>query len=74
LKAYLVVNDVTPPVTHDLLALLERILVIDRAAESLRNDLALLTPYAVEIRYPDDAPDPSTADAKEARAAAQYEP
>jgi hypothetical protein len=40
--------------THDLLLLLERILPSNAPVEKLRDDLALLTPYAVEIRYPDE--------------------
>tara|TARA_Y100000588_G_scaffold276340_1_gene292704 strand:- start:185 stop:331 length:147 start_codon:yes stop_codon:yes gene_type:complete len=38
--------------------------------ESLRDSLALLMPYAVEIRYPDDLSSPSQEDTQEAREAA----
>ena len=41
-----------------------------QAAEKLRDTLAILMPYAVEIRYPDDWFMPSEDDAKEAREAA----
>ena len=68
LKAFLVGKGRTYPITHDLLAILENILSINSDAEQLRDDLALLTPYAVEVRYPDDFYMPSLQDAREARA------
>lgn len=61
LKAFLVGKGRTYPITHDLLAILENILPINSEAERLRDDLALLTPYAVEVRYPDDFYMPSAA-------------
>lgn len=70
LKACLVANQTAYPVTHDLLLILERILAIKPEAEKLRDALILLTPYAVEIRYPDDYYMPSADDATEARQAA----
>jgi len=70
LKAYLVANRQSYPVSHDLLLILERILPFNSEAETLRDALALLTPYSVQIRYPDDYYMPSAEDAAEARAAA----
>ncbi len=70
LKGYLVANQTAYPVTHDLLLILERILAIRPEAEQLRDALILLTPYAVEVRYPDDYYMPSADDATEARQAA----
>jgi len=72
LKAFLVAKGEPYPVSHDLLLILERILLIDPGAEVLRDTLALLMPYAVEIRYPDDWFTPSAADAHEARDAAAH--
>ena len=66
LKAFLVGKGRTYPITHDLLAILENILPTNFEAERLRDDLALLTPYAVEVRYPDDFYMPSLLDAREA--------
>lgn len=66
LKAYLAAQSEPYPPTHDLLLLLERILPLDSAAEVLRNDLATLMPYSVEIRYPDDWFMPSEQDARQA--------
>jgi len=70
LKAFLVSGGHPSPRTHDLLLLLEEVLQIDSAAEALRDQLALLMPYAVEIRYPDEWFEPSAEDAQEARQAA----
>jgi len=71
LKAYLVCIGQAPPVTHDLLLLLERVLPSSPEAEELRDSLILLMPYAVEVRYPDDWFMPSAEDAQEARDAAE---
>lgn len=71
LKAYLTAKGCRPPFTHDLLLLLEQVLPLDPDAESLREDLASLTPFAVEVRYPDEGPMPSEGDAKEARDSAE---
>jgi len=70
LKAYLIANQKPYPITHDLFLLLEQILQLDPEAERLRDTLALLVPYAVEIRYPDDYFMPTGQDAAEARRAA----
>jgi HEPN domain-containing protein len=71
LKAYLVASGVQPPFTHDLLLLLEEILPCCADAETLRDDLALLMPYAVAVRYPDELFILTHEDAREARQAAQ---
>jgi HEPN domain-containing protein len=71
LKAYLVFTRESPPVTHDLMLLLEKVLKRNPEAEKLRDYLAILMPYAVEIRYPDDLFMPTEEDAKEAREAAE---
>ena len=70
LEAYLIGNGQPYPITHDLLLILEKILSLNSKAEKLRDTLAILMPYAVEIRYPDDWFMPSEDDAKEAREAA----
>ena len=70
LKGYLTGKGQSPPRTHDLLLILEKVLLLTGAAEPLRDTLSVLTPYAVEIRYPDDGFMPSQEDAKEARDAA----
>ena len=67
LKAFLVGKGQTYPITHDLLLILEKILPLNSGAEKLRDILAILMPYAVEIRYPDDWYMPSEEDAREAR-------
>ena len=70
LKAYLVGKGQSYPITHDLFLILQKILPINENAESLRDALAILMPYAVEIRYPDDWYMPTKEDALEARQAA----
>ncbi len=72
LKAYLVAKGVQPALTHDLLLLLEEILPYHADAETLRDDLALLMPYGVGVRYPDELFMPTHEDACEARQAAQH--
>ena len=67
LKAFLVGKGEAYPITHDLLLILEKILPLNSDAENLRDALAILMPYAVEIRYPNDWHMPSEEDAKEAR-------
>ena len=71
LRAYLVARGIQPPFTHDLLLLLEEVLPYWAAVETLRDDLALLMPYAVGVRYPDELFMPTREDAYEARQAAQ---
>jgi len=72
LKAYLVGNVQSYPITHDLFLILEKILPLNKDAENLRDALAILMPYAVEIRYPDDWFTPTEEDAREAREAAEH--
>jgi len=71
LKAYLASIGQLPPITHDLLLLLEKVLPSNPEAEQLRDSLVLLMPYAVEICYPDDWFMPSADDALEARTATE---
>ncbi len=71
LKATLAAGGRAYPFTHDLLLILEKVLEIDSGAERLRDDLSILMPYAVEIRYPDDWFMPSLEDAREAREAVE---
>ena len=71
LKAYLVGKGQPYPTTHDLLLLLENVLPFSNEAEQLRDVLAILMPYAVEIRYPDDWFMPYNQDAEEARDAVE---
>jgi HEPN domain-containing protein len=70
LKTFLAWQNKELPITHDLFYILEKILPIDQEAEKLKDSLAILMPYAVEIRYPDDCFMPTEKDAIEARDAA----
>jgi len=71
LKGFLVARGCEYPITHNLFVILEKILEFEPTADSLRETLALLNPYSVEVRYPGDAWMPTTEDAREARQAAQ---
>jgi HEPN domain-containing protein len=71
LKGVLIAHGYEYPITHNLFVVLEKVLEFDPSAESLRETLALLNPYSVEVRYPGDAWMPTPKDAKEARQAAQ---
>ena len=71
LKGFLVERGCEYPITHNLFVILEKVLECDPTADSLRETLALLNPYSVEVRYPGDAWMPTPEDAKEARQAAQ---
>jgi HEPN domain-containing protein len=69
LKGLLVSLGGGTPRVHDLLALLDLIgaLSISAVPEAVRAACVILTPYAIEIRYPDDAWSPTLEDAREAR-------
>jgi len=71
LKGFLVARGREYPITHNLFVILEKVLECDPTADSLRETLALLNPYSVEVRYPGDAWMPTSDDASDARGAAQ---
>lgn len=71
LKGFLAARGVLPPRTHDLFMLLELIRSEQTVGEELEDAASVLTPYAVEARYPDDWVVPSPADAVEARQCAE---
>ncbi len=54
LKAYCIFVEILPPKTHDLQILINIILECDTSFEELKF-ADVLTPYAVGIRYPDEA-------------------
>lgn len=68
LKGVLAAKGVPPPRTHVLPSLLDAVAALVPSAEALREDLVVLTPYAVAARYPgDDLEMPTLDDAREAR-------
>jgi HEPN domain-containing protein len=71
LKGFLVAHDCEYPITHNLFIILDKVVEYDPSAESLRETLALLNPYSVEIRYPGDELTLTIDSATEARQAAQ---
>lgn len=74
LKALLVEHGVYFPRTHHLLSLLDLLPRLCAGAEKIRTELANLSPYAVDVRYPGDCADApaahdALADCTKARAA-----
>lgn len=66
LKAFLVHHQVEFTKTHNLNKILDLVATIDvPLAESLR-DVAVLTPYGVDVRYPGDVPEMTPEGAKKA--------
>jgi HEPN domain-containing protein len=56
LKALLEEQSLSVPKTHDLLRLLTELLPHYPVLSRLRRGLAILTDYAVDVRYPDETP------------------
>jgi HEPN domain-containing protein len=66
LKAFLTRHQIEFPKTHDLDTLLDLVAPIDvKLSESLR-DVAALTNYGVDVRYPSDFPAVTDAEAQQA--------
>ncbi|MGC9454154.1 MAG: HEPN domain-containing protein [Phycisphaerae bacterium] len=68
IKALLTWWDVEFPKTHDLQNLLDLVGTVSCELADKLQDIIVLTPYGVEMRYPGDRPD---ADADEARQAVE---
>jgi len=61
LKARLHESGIDVVKTHDLVSLLDKIISTEPAWEIFRKDLAFLSQFAVNFRYPGDAADKETA-------------
>ena len=72
LKALLTWFEIEFPKTHDLELLLNLIKPTCRTVPSELKDIIDLTPYGVELRYPNDRPDASPDDAHAAVKLAQH--
>ena len=57
LKARMIEADLEPPRIHNLAALLTQIVPIEPIWDSFREELAVLTVFAVDLRYPDNRAD-----------------
>ena len=64
LKAYLVWRDCAFRKTHDLLELANLCVEVDPQLTEPLEDLAALTRYAWEFRYPGESPEPSIEEAR----------
>ncbi|MGB2987673.1 MAG: HEPN domain-containing protein [Phycisphaerae bacterium] len=71
LKAFLVSHGQTVSRTHNLEALLAEAVAVGGPLEVLEADCQLLTPYAVTLRYPGLAGDPSEQEGRQAVAAVE---
>lgn len=71
LKALLSWRQTEFPKTHSIEELLELAARTDAGLAANLKDAVALTPYGVEIRYPGDAPDPDSNDARQAVAIAR---
>jgi len=66
IKAYLTWHQVEFPKTHDLSELLELAGRVNKDLAICLEDVTLLNPYGVEVRYPGDMLQPTLEEAKEA--------
>lgn len=71
LKAFLVSCDVGFPKTHDLAELLDLIQPVRAPLAESLQDVIVLTPYGVDLRYPGDRREVSAKEAREAVALAR---
>jgi len=66
LKAYLTRHQVEFPRTHNIRQILSLISTVDAALAAELESASVLTPYGVDIRYPQDAPEPDLDEARNA--------
>ncbi len=66
LKAFLVMHEKPFPYTHNLADLVAVCIQVDPSFAEIQRKAEMLTPFAVEIRYPDDYYMPSSREAEEA--------
>lgn len=71
LKAIMVYHGKNPPKTHDLEQLLDDLEYYTEDTEQLREPAKILTPFAVQLRYPFHGSSPSENDARRALQMAQ---
>ncbi|MBI4586112.1 MAG: HEPN domain-containing protein [Planctomycetes bacterium] len=56
LKAYLTLHQIEFPKTHDLIKLVNLSALVNSSFAIRLNEISLLNPYGVDIRYPGDVP------------------
>ena len=71
LKATLARRQIEFPKTHELARLLKLVATVDADLAASLDDVIVLTPYGVALRYPDDRPDATPTEAREAVELAQ---
>jgi HEPN domain-containing protein len=70
LKAFLVFHGKSFPFSHNLADLVVVCMEVDESFASIRKNAETLTPFAVEVRYPDDFYMPTLQEAEDAYAIA----
>jgi len=65
LKAYLIFQCIPFQYSHNLADIVDACMQVDRDFVSIQRKAEILTPYAVEIRYPDDFYMPTRQEAEE---------
>jgi HEPN domain-containing protein len=70
IKAFLVHHGKQFPFSHNLADLVAICMQVDKTFATIQRKAEMLTPFAVEIRYPDDFLMPTVQEAKEAYAIA----
>ena len=71
LKAYLTRCQVEFPKTHNISQILDLVGVVDASLAGELEPAAALTPYGVDIRCPEDTPEPDLSETRQAVALAQ---
>ena len=66
LKAMLTSRQIEFPKTHELARLLKLIATVEAKLADALDDVIVLTPYGVALRYPGDRPDTTQDEAREA--------
>jgi HEPN domain-containing protein len=69
LKAVLLFHELPASRTHDLVILLMECVAVQPSLSDLEPDCQMFVPFAVEVRYPGDLPEPEEQDAHELVAA-----
>jgi HEPN domain-containing protein len=60
LKGFLCSRGLEPPRTHDVSRLIDQCSSLDPSFSSYADEIEPLNPFAVDVRYPSDLPDPVT--------------
>jgi len=65
-KGFLILHNQNFPRTHDIRLLIQLAIAINPSFEAYQETSELLTPYAIEFRYPSDVMEPTSEELEEA--------